>query len=93
MLRHISLSIVFAFNRAMRVEELVGDVGEDGGAARGRAAFGAEDQEPVEEFVDIHGRIELREFGEEFRGEVFRVVLGVYGVAMGGSPLPGLSKN
>jgi hypothetical protein len=47
LLRHISLSIVFAFNGAVKVEELVGDVGEDGGAARGHAAFGDEDQEPV----------------------------------------------
>jgi hypothetical protein len=84
---------VFSFDGAVRVEELVGDVGEDGGAARGHAAFGDEDQEPVEEFVDVHGRIELREFGEEFRGEVFRVVLGVYGGGKGGSPLRGRSKN
>ncbi len=61
----------------MRVEELVGDVGEDGGAARGYAAFGDEDQEAVEKLVDVRGGIKLREFGKEFRGEVFRVALGV----------------
>jgi len=61
----------------VRVEELVGDVGEDGGAARGYAAFGDEDQEAVEKLVDVRGGIKLREFGKEFRGEVFRVALGV----------------
>ena len=55
----------------MGVEELVGDVGKDGGAARGYAAFGDKDQEAVEELVDVRGGIELREFGEEFREEIF----------------------
>jgi len=69
--RLFGLSIVFACDGAMGVEELVGDVGKDGGAARGYAAFGDEDQEAVEELVDVRGGIELREFGEEFREEIF----------------------
>jgi len=77
LVRLFGLSIVFACDGAMGVEELVGDVGKDGGAAREYAAFGDEDQEAVEELVDVRGGIELREFGEEFREEVFRVALGV----------------
>jgi len=69
--------IGFEDDDAAGVEELVGDVGQDGGAAGGDAAFGDEDQEAVEKLVDVRGGIELREFGEEFRGEVFRVALGV----------------
>jgi hypothetical protein len=71
LLRLFGLSFVFACDGAVRMEELVGDVGEDGGAARGYAAFGDEDQEAVEKLVDVRGGIELREFGEEFREEVF----------------------
>src|SRR5712691_7947398 len=71
------LSILFALDGAVGVEELVGDVGQDGGAAGGDAAFGDEDQEAVEKLVDVHGGIELRELGKEIGGEVFRVTLGV----------------
>ncbi len=71
LLRFFGLSFVFACDGAMGVEELVGDVGQDGGAARGYAAFGDEDQEAVEKSIDVRSGIELRQFGEEFWGEVF----------------------
>jgi hypothetical protein len=66
---------LFAFDALVRVEELVGDVGEDGGAARGNAAFGDEGEETGEELADVHGGIELGELGEEVGGEVFGVGL------------------
>jgi hypothetical protein len=69
------LENVFAVDGAVRVEELVGDVPQDGGAARGDAAFGHKDQKPCEELVDVNGGLELGEFGEKIGGEVFRVVL------------------
>ena len=43
----LGLEVVIEGDGAMGVEELVGDVGQDGGAARGDAAFGDEDKEPV----------------------------------------------
>jgi hypothetical protein len=72
------LEKVFAVDGAVRVEELVGDVTQDGGAARGDAAFGDENEEPGEKLVDVDGGVELGEFGEEVGGEVFRVVLDVH---------------
>lgn len=36
-----------------RVDELVGDVAQDGGATRGDAAFGDEGQEPREELFNV----------------------------------------
>jgi hypothetical protein len=59
------------------VEELVGDVGEDGGAARGDAAFGDESEEAGEELADVRAGGELGKFGEKVGGEVFRVGLGL----------------
>jgi len=68
----------FQDNGAVGVEELVGDVGQDGGAARRDAAFGDKDQELGEELVDVIGVLELGEFREEVGGEVFRVVVDGY---------------
>jgi hypothetical protein len=59
----------------MGVEELVGDVGKDGGAARGDAAFGDEGEKAAEELADVDAGGELGEFGEEVGGKVFRVVV------------------
>jgi hypothetical protein len=44
-------------------------------ARRGRRGFGDEDEEAGEKLVDVGARAELGEFGEEFGGELFRVVL------------------
>jgi hypothetical protein len=65
---------VFAVDGAVGVEELVGDVGQDGGAARGDAAFGDKDQELGEELVDVNGVLELGGFTEEVGGEVERII-------------------
>jgi hypothetical protein len=71
--------VIVAGDGAMGVEKLVGDVGHDGGATRGDAALGDEDEETGEKLVDVDAGAELGEFGEEFGGEVFRVVLGRLG--------------
>jgi len=71
----LGLDDIVAGDGAMGVEELVGDIGHDGGASGGNAAFGDEDEEAGEKLVDVDAGIELGEFGEKFSGEVFRVVL------------------
>jgi len=69
------LEKVLAVDGAVGVEELVGDVGQDGGAARGDAAFGDENEEPGKKLVDVNAGIEFGELGEKVGGEIFRVVL------------------
>jgi hypothetical protein len=65
----------FEGDGAVGVEELVGDVGEDGGAAGRDAAFGDEGEEAAEKLADVDAGGEFGEFGEEVGGEVFRVVV------------------
>jgi hypothetical protein len=65
----------------MEVQELVGYVGHDRGPAGRDAAFGGEDQEAGEKLADVEAGAELGEFGEEFGGEIFRVVLRRLGAA------------
>jgi hypothetical protein len=67
--------LAIAGDGAMGVEKLVGDISHDGGATRGDAALGDEDEEAGEKLVDVDTGAELGEFGEEFGGEVFQVVL------------------
>jgi hypothetical protein len=62
------------------VEELVGDVAEDGGTAGGDASFGDENEESSEELADVGSGGELGEFGEKLGGEVFVVVLRRLGI-------------
>src|SRR5712664_3328356 len=69
------LEKVFAIDGAVGVEELVGDVGEDGGAAGGDASFGDEGEEAGEELADVGAGGEFGKFGEEVGGEVFRVIV------------------
>jgi hypothetical protein len=57
------------------VEKLIGNVGEDRGAARGDAAFGDQSEEADEELAEIEGRREFRELREEVAGEVFGIVV------------------
>jgi len=52
------------------MQELVGDVGENRGAARRDAALGDLNEEAGEEFAEVFGGRELREAGEKVRGEV-----------------------
>ena len=65
----------FEGDGAVGVEELVGDVGEDGGAAGGDAAFGDEGEEAAEELADVGAGGEFGEFGEEVGGEIGEIAL------------------
>jgi hypothetical protein len=73
--RLVGYGFVFEEDGEVGVEELAGDVGKDGGAAGGDAAFGDEGEEAEEEFSGVGGGVELGEFWEEIGGEIFRVVL------------------
>jgi len=58
----------------MRVDELVGEIAQDGGAARGDAALGNKGKEPREKLFHVDGGIQSGEFGEKFGGQVFRII-------------------
>src|ERR1700686_4609864 len=64
----LGLEEVFPVDGAVGMEELIGDVGQDGGTGRGDAALGDEDEEQGEELVDVEGGIDLGEFREEVGG-------------------------
>jgi len=66
----VGMALVVVINGAVGVQELVGDVGQDGGAARGDMALGDLDEEIGEEFVDGDGRLEVGEFADELGGEI-----------------------
>ena len=70
----LELKKVFAVNGAVGVEELVDDVGQDGGAAGGDAAFGDENEEAGEKLVDVDTALELGELGEELGGQVEGII-------------------
>jgi hypothetical protein len=73
----VGVALVVVVDGAVRVQELVGDVSQDGGAAWGDAAFGDLDKKIGEEFVDGDSGLEVREFPDEFGGEVKGVTLGL----------------
>jgi len=63
-------------------DELVGDVGEDGGTAGGDAVSGEEDEKIFEEAVEAVEGIEVLRVGGEFGREVVGLeVFGEFGVA------------
>ena len=64
------LTIDFALDGNQRVEELVGDVGKDGGATRGDTILDDEDQELGKELVDLLGGLQVIELAEEVGGKV-----------------------
>jgi len=64
------VALVVVVDGAVGMQELVGDVSQDGGAARGDAAFGDEGEKIGEEFVDREGGLELGEFADKFCGEI-----------------------
>jgi hypothetical protein len=63
----------------VRVEELIGDVSENGRASRRDAAFGDQSEESGEELAEIDGRRDLGELREQVGGEVFRIVIQLQG--------------
>jgi len=64
------LAIDFALDSYERVKELVGDVGQDGGTARGDAVLDDQDEELGEELVDLVCGLEIVELDQEIGGEV-----------------------
>jgi hypothetical protein len=64
------LAIDLALDGDQGVEELVGDVGENGGTARGDAVLHDENEELGEELVDLVGGLEVVELDQEIGGEV-----------------------
>jgi len=68
------LGVEFVIDGGEGAKELVGDVGEHGGAARGNFIFGEEEKKSGEEFVDGNGGAEFLEVGGEDDGS-FRGVL------------------
>jgi len=71
----------FEDDGAVGMEELVGDICQDGGSAGGDAAFGDEDEKPGEKLADVCASGELGELGEKVDGEVFRVTIRLQGGA------------
>ncbi len=69
------MKVAVIVDGAVRVQELVRNVSENGGAARGDAAFGDEDKKFGEKCVDFRGELEFGEFPEEFGGEIVGVGL------------------
>jgi hypothetical protein len=66
----VGVSLVVVVNGAVGVQELVGNVSQDRGAARGDAALGDEGKKIGEELVDGDGGLEVGEFPDEFGGEI-----------------------
>jgi hypothetical protein len=63
----------------VRVEELIGNVSENGGAPRRDAAFGDQSEEAGEKLSEIDRGRELGELREEVGGEVFGIVVQLQG--------------
>jgi len=61
----------------VRVKELIGDVGENGSAARGDAALGDEDEEARQELPEVGTDPGPGELRQEFGGEVERITWGL----------------
>jgi len=62
--------LFFLLDDAVGMQELVGDVSENGGASGRDAAFGRLDEEVGKEFAEVFRGGEMSEAGEEVRREV-----------------------
>ena len=65
-----SSAVELALDGDEGMEELVGDVGEDGGATGGDAVLHDEDQELGQELIDLIGGLEVVELDQEVGGKV-----------------------
>ena len=63
----------------VRVEELIGDVSENGGASRRDAALGDQSEEAGEKLAEIDSGGKFGELREEVGGKVFRIVIQLEG--------------
>ena len=71
----LGLVVGFPVHRAVGMEELAGDEREDGGAARGDAAFGDLGEKASQEKADVFGGGEVGGFaGEKIGGEIGGVI-------------------
>jgi hypothetical protein len=77
------LGVELGVDDGKSAEELVSDVGEDGGLTWGDAILGEKQKEASEKFVDGNGRAEFLEVGGEGGGGFggFNLILGAPGVA------------
>ncbi len=66
--------LFFLLDDAVGMQELVGDVSENGGAAGRHAAFGCLDEEARKEIAQVFRGGEMGVAGEEVRGEVCGVI-------------------
>ena len=62
-----------------RLQELISDVSENGGAPRRDAALGDQSEQAGEKLAEIDRGGDLRELWEEVGGEVFRIVIQLQG--------------
>jgi hypothetical protein len=69
------MKLAVIIDGAVAVQELVRDVSENGGAARGNAALGDKDKKFGEEHVDFRGECVFGDFPEEFGREIVGVRL------------------
>jgi hypothetical protein len=77
----IFLGIELAVDRGKSAEELVGDIGEDGGATGRDFVFREEEKKAGEEGVDGDGGTEFRKVGGEGRDRGLVLIFGEAGVA------------
>jgi len=68
--------LFFEDDGPLGIEQLVGDVAEDGSASRRDAAFGDQGKQAGEEGVDLLGGGEFGDFVEEVGGKIFGVAWG-----------------
>src|ERR1700687_1678618 len=71
----LKLEKVFAVDSAVGVKELVGDVGQNGSAARETRPLADQDQGACEVVVYVNSGLELGGLTEEFGGEVLSITL------------------
>jgi len=64
------LAIDLALDGHEGVEQLIGDVGEDGGTARGDTVLHDEDEELGEKLVNLVGGLKIVELDQEIGGQV-----------------------
>jgi len=63
-----SFVIAFVGDGGKGAEQEVGDVCEDGGATRGEAVLGKEDEQSGKDLIDVVGGLEGGKFADELAG-------------------------
>ena len=76
---HSTRNLSSGMMAGVRVEELIGDVSENGGASRRDAALGDQSEEAGEKLAEIDSGEKFGELREEVGGKVFRIVVQLEG--------------